>query len=81
MDDTHGKPSPDELQRLERAILSLRPVQRETFLMSRVEGLSYAEISERLGIPAEQVERTISAALCALDRQICRVNRPWWRLW
>lgn len=73
--------SADELERLRTAIGNLRQSQRTTLLMNRVERLSYAEISERLGIPVTKVERTISAALRALDREIFRVKRPWWRPW
>ncbi len=70
---------PDYLRRLEQAIMRLRPAQREVFLMNRVEKLSYAEISERLGITVVQVERRIAAALCALDRDLCRRQR--WARW
>lgn len=81
MNDAQREIGPDQLQQLEAAILTLRPVHREIFLLNRVEKLSYAEISGRLDITTEQVERTIAAAICALDREICRVNRPRCRLW
>lgn len=76
MNESQGTLSPEYLRRLEQAITKLRPALRDVFLMNRVEKLTYVEISDRLGITAQQVERRIAAALFKLDRELCRVNRP-----
>lgn len=76
MNEAQKTPSPEYLRCLKQAMMRLRPAQREVFLMNRVEKLTYGEIADRLGITAKQVERRIAAALCALDRELCRVNRP-----
>ena len=45
----------DEVRRLEAAIDSLPPRQRQVLLLHKFEGLSYAEIAERLGISKNTV--------------------------
>ncbi|MDR3057499.1 MAG: RNA polymerase sigma-70 factor [Prevotella sp.] len=45
------------------AINSLPPKCREIFLLSRIEGLKYREISERFGISVNTVENQMSIAL------------------
>jgi RNA polymerase sigma factor (sigma-70 family) len=65
-------------RRLRRAISELPPVTREVFRLHRIEGLTYAEIAERLGITAEAVEGHVADALYELAR---RVDRPWWNFW
>lgn len=79
MDDAPRELDPDKLHRLVRAIEKLRPVLREPFILSAVEKLDYFEIAERLGTTVLKVERRISRALCALDRELCRQREPWWR--
>lgn len=69
------------LQRLEKAIAQLKPVQREVLLLCRREGLAYRQIAERKGMSIEQVERHLTDALYELDRRIERAERPWWRFW
>ena len=49
--------------------------------MRRVDGLSYAEIAERLDTSVAQVERRMAQALLALDRAMDEAERPWWRFW
>lgn len=54
------------LQQVERALLTIRPEQRNAFLLHRIDGLSYREISDQLGISVSTVEKYISAALLAI---------------
>ena len=46
-----GDESPD----LEKALLSLEPEERELVLLKHLDGLTYGELAERLGIPAGTV--------------------------
>jgi len=69
------------LDRLERALGDLRPIEREVLVLSAREGLSNREISARLGITAEAAQRLLARALCRLDRALERQKRPWWRFW
>jgi RNA polymerase sigma factor (sigma-70 family) len=72
---------PIPLDRLGKAASKLRPAEREVLVLSASEGLSNAEIAERLGITSADAERLLAAALCRLDRQLERQERPWWRFW
>lgn len=69
------------LDRLEKAALSLRPIEREVLVLSARERLCNDEIARRLGITAQAAERLLVTALCKLDRALERQDRPWWRLW
>ncbi len=77
MTDTNN----ETLRRVERAFKKLTPRQGEVLLMVRLDGLSYAQIAERLGITPERVERHFADALCNFDRHLNRPEKPWWRLW
>lgn len=50
----------------EQSLADLPEKQREVFLMSRMEELSYKEISERVGISVKAVEKRMSLALSEL---------------
>lgn len=52
-----------DLSRLSRAIDALPPRCREVFLMNRLDGYSYSQIAERLGISVNMVEKHIIKAL------------------
>ena len=62
----------DMLQRVETAVLRLRPRTREIFMAHRVEGLSYAEIAQRTGLSIKGVEKQMSKAIAAIDRMLER---------
>jgi RNA polymerase sigma factor (sigma-70 family) len=72
---------PAYLRQLETAFRSLKPKHQRLILMRRLDGLSYAEIAERLGTSIAQVERRMAQAILALDRAMDNENRPWWRFW
>lgn len=62
-------PSPDEiyagqqrLRRMKAGIEQLSPRSRETLLLHRLDGLSYAQIAQQLGISTSMVEKHIARA-------------------
>ncbi|WP_114754187.1 RNA polymerase sigma factor [Flavobacterium glaciei] len=57
-------------QKLTKAIASLSEVQREVFLLNRIEGKKYREIAELLDISQKTVEKRMSGALQILKAQI-----------
>jgi RNA polymerase sigma factor (sigma-70 family) len=57
-------------QKLEVAIANLTDLQREAFLLSRVEGKKYREISEILEVSEKVVSKRIHDALQALRKDI-----------
>lgn len=73
------RPSPEmvvlhrsELRQLLEAILLLPPRRRETFMMSRVEGLSHDEIAARMGVSRNTVMSQIIAAMAELHARLPR---------
>jgi RNA polymerase sigma-70 factor (ECF subfamily) len=61
----HSAIAAQKLQNLSNAIADLPPRAREVFLMARVEGMTYVEIGERLGISPKTV---FSHMVVALER-------------
>ena len=66
---------------VERAPSRLRPIEREVLFLSAREGLGYDEIAARLGISGDEARGHLADALCRLDRDLERRERPWWRFW
>ncbi|WP_343517787.1 RNA polymerase sigma factor [Sphingomonas sp.] len=62
----------DKLDRLDRALMRLKPKTREIFLAHRLEGLSYREIAARLGLSIKGVEWHMTKAIDHLDRALRR---------
>lgn len=72
-----ARPSPEmtvlyrsELHKLLQAVAELPPRRRETFMLNKVEGLSYDEIAERMGVSRNTVISQIVAAMLALDQRL-----------
>ncbi len=57
-------------KKLQTAIASLSDIQREVFLMNRIDGKKYREIAELLDISQKAVEKRMSGALKILREQI-----------
>jgi RNA polymerase sigma-70 factor (ECF subfamily) len=55
--------SRQELERLAVIVAVLKPMQRAAFLMNRIDGLRYAEIGRRLGIPESSARWHVNQAL------------------
>jgi len=78
MPETLHSDSPDESlqagileERLQEAVRNRLPEKcREVFLLSRVEGMSNAEISEHLGISVKTVENQITRGLKILRKEL-----------
>lgn len=56
----------------ERTLAKMPEKKRVVFLMSRMEGLKYAEIAERLGISVKAVEKRMNGAL-SLFREVLKL--------
>ncbi len=56
----------EALDRLERALDELKPEYREVIVLKRIEGLSHAQIAEKLGKNAGAVRMLLARAMAAL---------------
>ena len=56
----------EALDRLENALDQLKPEYKDVIVLKKIEGLSYAEIAERLGKSPEAVGMLLSRAMTAL---------------
>ncbi len=56
----------EDLEKLEKAIDQLKPEYKEVIILTKIERLSYKEISERLGKSNVAVRKLISRAILAL---------------
>jgi RNA polymerase sigma-70 factor (ECF subfamily) len=57
----------EDLDKLEKALDKLKPEYREVIVLAKIEGLSYAEIAERLDKSVNAVGHLISRAMMALS--------------
>lgn len=55
---------------LERAVMMLKPRQREVLILNRIHAMSYAEISRAKGISETEVRRLVAVAVRACDRAL-----------
>ncbi|MCK6189265.1 MULTISPECIES: sigma-70 family RNA polymerase sigma factor [unclassified Pseudomonas] len=58
----------DSLERIDRLLDQLKPRVREAFLLAQLDGLTCAQIAERLDVSKATVERDLSKALHACYR-------------
>ena len=56
----------EDLARLERALDALKPEYREVLVLTRLEGLSYSQVGQRLGKTSDAVRMLASRATAAL---------------
>ena len=56
----------EDLAKLEKAIDRLKPEYREAIVLTKIEGLSYGEIGERLGKSPDSVRMLATRAMAAL---------------
>jgi RNA polymerase sigma factor (sigma-70 family) len=52
----------ETLQQIDAALDSLKPRARQVFLLSQLEGLSYAQIAERTGVHVRTIKRDMALA-------------------
>jgi RNA polymerase sigma-70 factor (ECF subfamily) len=76
-EDENGEPSPEQtvdgrqrVARLAQLIKAMPEQRRRVFVMHKLEGLSYGEVAENLGISRSAVEKHMMAAL----RQIAELR-------
>ncbi|GGD84511.1 RNA polymerase sigma factor [Tsuneonella deserti] len=76
-EQVHGQVDPhrllddrDALARLEQAVARLNRRTREIFLLHRVEGLTYAEIADEVGMSVKGVKKQMAKALFQLRRDV-----------
>lgn len=60
----------DALSRVDCAMRGLKPKTRDIFLMSRIEGKSYAEIGAMMGMSEEGVKKQVATAMNVLRRRV-----------
>jgi RNA polymerase sigma-70 factor (ECF subfamily) len=65
-----------KLQLVDKALGRLKPEHRKAFLLHRVEGLSYRQISDQLAVSESTIEKYISAALVAIRSELARSEVP-----
>ena len=70
-DDPHDQlEARDMINRLETAMQRLRPRTREIFMACRLDGYTYAEVAERVGMSVRGVRKQMSRAIAEIDRAL-----------
>jgi RNA polymerase sigma-70 factor (ECF subfamily) len=59
-----------QLRQMEIALGEIKTSHKQAFILSRIEGKSYHEISDSLGVSVSTVEKYISAALVAIRTKV-----------
>lgn len=78
VEPNHESPEYELLQqeyqeRLKKAVAGLPDIQREVFLMSRIDGKKYKEIAVILNISTKAVEKRMHNALLSLKEQLGKI--------
>ncbi|GAB2693860.1 RNA polymerase sigma factor [Aliiglaciecola sp. 3_MG-2023] len=60
----------EKLSDIEKVLNNINPVHKTAFVLCRVEGKAYREISDILGVSVSTVEKYISAALTAIRNKV-----------
>jgi len=63
----------EDLAKLEKAIDGLKPEYREVIVLTKIEGLSYREIGNRLGKSADAVRMLVPSAMAELTTVFMRI--------
>jgi len=70
-DETDSNLRQEELNRkLQDALAEIPEKSREVFLMNRIEGLTYTDIADRLGLSVKAIEKRMSEALSIIRSRI-----------
>ena len=73
--------SPDEVARIDAALRAMSSLDRNIFLVSRIDHMPYDEIARHTGLTSEQVEKRVVRVMLRLRRvQDGETPRWWWRL-
>lgn len=56
-------------------------LQREIFILHRIQGLSYQEIARLLGLSERYVERQMAKAIAGIAKQLAGRPLRWWERW
>jgi RNA polymerase sigma-70 factor (ECF subfamily) len=56
----------EDLSKLEKAIDALKPEYKEVIVLTKIEGLGYQQIADRVGKSSEAVRKLVSRAMTAL---------------
>jgi|TARA_Y100000296_G_C5165556_1_gene254352 RNA polymerase sigma-70 factor (ECF subfamily) len=60
----------EKLSEIEHVLNGINPYHKSAFILCRVEGKSYREISDTLGVSVSTVEKYIAAALTAIRNKV-----------
>jgi RNA polymerase sigma-70 factor (ECF subfamily) len=63
----------EDLAKLEKAIDSLKPEYREVIILTKIEGLSYGEIGNKLNKSADAVRMLVPSAMAELTTVFMRI--------
>lgn len=64
----------EDLDKLERAMDKLKPEYREVITLTKIEGLSYKEVGQRLGKNADAVRMLLSRAMATLSQSFEKIE-------
>lgn len=71
----------EEVARIDAALRAMSSLDRNIFLVSRIDHIPYDEIARHTGLSVEQVRKRVVRAILRLRRvQDGELPRWWWRL-